>query len=168
MFAIRVETGTLPELHTMVQTMKRSAERAGKLPPAKKMLRSLSRVPIVSQYGDLVRVARTVDAQAERILAGLSWIVRGLYYHHQEEVLDPNSEYQWWAYAGTENKEKFDAIWPTPDYDGPFNVGACLAYKVGFCPEVPGYSDWLLVFYGRLFFIITTNARQLIEMGNAP
>ncbi|HWP31109.1 MAG TPA: hypothetical protein VNK96_05220 [Fimbriimonadales bacterium] len=116
--------------------------------------------PVLTPYGICCRV----QADAGRILAGLKWIVRGLYFRHQKKILNPNLDYKWWGYNLEENEKVCNNTWYTPGYNGPFFVGGItLAYRVMILSEVPDFSDWQLVFYNRLLFMIRVNEEGLIR-----
>ena len=159
-FTIRAETANVPNMKSKSEKMERAALRDGFSSPGREILGMISNQAVVSESGDLKGFVYRAEARAERILSGLQWIVKGLYFYHFKQVLSPDVTWKWWAYEGAENKQKYDLIWPIPIYNGPFLVGACLEYKVVAVKEIE-CSKWLLTFFDRLFFIVSINEEKL-------
>lgn len=162
MFVIRIETADVSELTPHREKAHRSATRQGVLPPIQKMVSTLLPLGMVTTSGDLQLTRKAVvEARTERIRSGLWWIVRGLWSRHTKTPLDKDLPYDVWSYYEGDNKSRFDRIWPSKGYNGPYSVGGCLVYKVMIVEEVPNFSNWLLAFYDRLFFIVSVREDQL-------
>lgn len=160
-FAIRLETSGLPQMREKRDKMVRSALRQGRMSPGKGILSTFHKRPVVLPGGRTILWQGVVKADRSRIFRGIRWIVRGLYYRHFQTTLPLDADLRWRYFEGEEQVREFEAIWPRAQC-GPFVVGSCLSYKINAFSDVPGYSEWVLVFYDRLLYVFTVNEESLL------
>ncbi|MBS1723918.1 MAG: hypothetical protein JSS66_13300 [Armatimonadetes bacterium] len=162
--ALRIETAGVAELSGMHEAATRSALDSSFGSPARALLRTFQLSHVVTPSGDVVPVA-TITGDSARMRAALFWVVRGLFFRHTDRILAANAPYDVYGYDGRRNKERFDEVWPSPLHNGPFVIGQTLAYKVMVVEDVPSFSSWFLVFFGRLFFHVIVDEAALLSAG---
>jgi hypothetical protein len=158
-FAFRVETFEIPSLEPLRNAAIRSSERQSVWPPSKMILSTFRRRLGRTPQGLLIPES-TVTIDSARFQRCVKWIVRGLYFRHTGDVLPSSADYQVWQYSGNDNNRVFNATWHSASHSGPWTVGGSLAYKVMTISEVPDFSNWLLAFYDRVYFIVSVNEKS--------
>lgn len=149
---LRPELQNFAELAGIKGNVIRAIERPERRTPAETILKTLRTLEIPTLGGTVKR--SSIQAENKRVIDALFWIVRGLHYYHTNYRISVNSNKNTWSYEGSENKRVFEKCWSQAS-NGPYSIGNTLTYKFSFIPEVPEFADWHLVFYDRVYHILT-------------
>lgn len=157
---LRWETQEAPHLKWLAEASLASASKEGAIRPARTMLSTWESICVCSPSGDLKTIAGRIIVDGDRVKAAFQWIVRGLWFFHQKQVLKLD-DFQLSAFHGRENRERLKSVWPDYNTETASAVGSSVRYNLLHWQTSPPSGICHIFLYEALFFEANFNENAL-------
>ena len=159
---LRFEVHDVPGLRFLREAAQNSALKPDRGRPAKAILSTWKDVYGPTWRGEWGLVAGSVTVEGDRVRMAFEWILRGIWFNHQNCPLQLD-EFALEGFEGTDNLKARQFRWPDFNEETALGVGKSVRYRITIFETIPPSGTCLIWMYGHLFFRVRFNESILKE-----